>query len=58
MSAKVFDITFCGDWAGSVWSSSGCAGKASTCNAFVQNNPTAFDETYWRVNSLKVYESS
>ncbi|QKX57640.1 uncharacterized protein TRUGW13939_04758 [Talaromyces rugulosus] len=54
----VFDITFCGDWAGSVWSSSGCTGKASTCNDFVQNNPTAFDETYWRINSLKVYKSS
>ena len=56
----VFDITFCGDWAGeeSVWSSSSCSSKASTCNDYVQNNPSAFEDTYWRLNSLKVYQES
>ncbi|KAJ5688633.1 hypothetical protein N7462_003025 [Penicillium macrosclerotiorum] len=55
----VFDITFCGDWAGDVWSSdSTCSAKASTCNDYVQNNPSAFDETYWQINSLKVYQDS
>lgn len=54
----VFDMTFCGDWAGNVWSTDGaCAHKASTCNAFVQNNPGAFQNTYWLINSLKVYQS-
>jgi hypothetical protein len=55
---QVFDITFCGDWAGNVWSSSSCASKASTCNSYVQNNPSAFTDTYWRINSLKVYQES
>ncbi|KAH8694301.1 putative endo-1,3(4)-beta-glucanase [Talaromyces proteolyticus] len=54
----VFDITFCGYWTGSVWESSGCSSKASTCITYVQNNPFAFADTYWRVNSLKIYESN
>lgn len=57
-NAQVFDITFCGDWAGAVWPTDTCASKASTCNAYVQNNPTAFKESYWRVNSLKVYQDT
>ncbi|KAF1992133.1 glycoside hydrolase family 16 protein, partial [Aulographum hederae CBS 113979] len=52
----VFDITFCGDWAGNVWSSdSTCSAKANTCNDFVSNNPSAFEDSHWKVNSLKVY---
>ncbi|KAI9741089.1 MAG: hypothetical protein M1834_002802 [Cirrosporium novae-zelandiae] len=55
----VFDTTFCGDWAGNVWSSdSTCSAKASTCQDYVQNNPSAFESSYWQVNSLKVYQSS
>ncbi|KAJ5787983.1 hypothetical protein N7457_002973 [Penicillium paradoxum] len=54
----VFDITFCGDWAGSAWGSSSCASKARSCNDYVKNNPWAFKETYWRVRSLKVYQDS
>ena len=55
----VFDTTFCGYWAGKVWSSDPvCGSKASTCQAFVQNNPSAFKEAYWSVNSLKVFQSN
>jgi hypothetical protein len=55
----VFDTTFCGDWSGNVWSSdSTCSPKASTCQAFVQNNPSAFANAYWSVNSLKVYQDN
>ncbi|KAF7712789.1 Endo-1,3(4)-beta-glucanase [Penicillium ucsense] len=54
----VFDITFCADWAGNVWSSGSCASQAPTCNLFVQNNPAAFREAFWRVNSLKVYQDN
>ncbi|KGO66225.1 Concanavalin A-like lectin/glucanase, subgroup [Penicillium italicum] len=52
----VFDITFCGDWAGSVWGSSSCASRAGSCVDYVQYDPAAFQETYWRVRSLKVYQ--
>ncbi|MCJ1361263.1 hypothetical protein MMC16_000361 [Acarospora aff. strigata] len=54
----VLDTTFCGDWAGNVWNSGSCASRAPTCNSFVQNNPGAFAESFWSVNSLKVYQFS
>ena len=55
----VFDTTFCGDWAGAVWSSdSTCSSKAATCQDYVKNHPEGFKEAYWRVNSLKVYSGS
>ncbi|OQU94025.1 hypothetical protein CLAIMM_00447 isoform 1 [Cladophialophora immunda] len=55
----VFDTTFCGDWAGNVWTSDPvCGSKASTCQDFVQNNPSAFQDAYWSVNSLQVFQST
>lgn len=54
----VFDLTFCGQWAGAVWGSSSCSSLASTCNAYVQNNPSAFKSAYWSVNSLRVYQNN
>lgn len=49
----IFDLTFCGGWAGNTWPSSGCGN--STCENFVNNNPSAFSEAYWVVNSLRIY---
>lgn len=55
----VFDVTFCGDWAGSVWSSDAtCGALAGTCNDYVANNPSAFRNAYWSINSLRVYEQT
>lgn len=54
----IFDTTFCGDWAGNAWSSSSCAAKASSCNDYVANNPSAFTNAYWEINSLKVYQDN
>ncbi|KFY25205.1 hypothetical protein V491_01874 [Pseudogymnoascus sp. VKM F-3775] len=51
----VFDTTFCGDWAGSVWGQGACASLGS-CESFVANNPRAFLESYWLINSVKVYQ--
>ncbi|KIX93771.1 uncharacterized protein Z520_10395 [Fonsecaea multimorphosa CBS 102226] len=52
----VFDVTFCGDWAGSVWTTDAtCAPLASTCQDYVQNNPSAFQDMYWLINGLQVY---
>ncbi|KAF7321334.1 GH16 domain-containing protein [Mycena kentingensis (nom. inval.)] len=48
----VFDLTFCGDWAGSAYSKSGCGGD---CIDFVNNNPAAFKEAYWELRSLTAY---
>ena len=53
----LFDTTFCGDWAGKAWKQSECAAKAPTCEEYVANNPEAFEDAYWLVNSVKVFES-
>ncbi|KIJ49472.1 glycoside hydrolase family 16 protein [Sphaerobolus stellatus SS14] len=50
----IFDDTFCGDFAGTVYPTSGCPG---TCEDFVNNNPQAFAQAYWQINSLRVYTS-
>ncbi|EPX72227.1 glycosyl hydrolase family 16 [Schizosaccharomyces octosporus yFS286] len=52
----VFDLTFCGDWAGSGSSYSG-AGCSSSCTDFVANNPQNLTEAYWNVRGLNVYKS-
>ena len=55
----VFDTTFCGDWAGAAFTTdAACAPLATTCQDYVQNNPSAFAETYWSVNSLRVYQQN
>ena len=54
----VFDTTFCGAWAGNedVWSKSGCVALAPTCKEYVAQNPEAFTDAYWTINSVRVYE--
>ena len=52
----IFDTTFCGQWAGSVWGSGSCASKADSCNDYVAQNPAAFVNAYWLINSVKVYQ--
>ncbi|EOA81640.1 hypothetical protein ACJQWK_10540 [Exserohilum turcicum] len=53
----VFDTTFCGDWAGSpsVWGASSCSKVNPSCAAYVAAQPQNFADTYWLVNSVKVY---
>merc|ERR1712241_1583381 len=57
----VINIALCGDWAGekTLWSSSGCAASTgySSCSDFVRNNPSAFNNAYWDINWLKVFQS-
>jgi len=52
----IFDTTFCGSWAGNVWGNGACASAASTCDEYVANNPGAFVDAYWLINSVKVYQ--
>ncbi|KAL8884081.1 MAG: hypothetical protein Q9192_006932 [Flavoplaca navasiana] len=52
----IFDTTFCGVWAGTVWADDPeCSSLAPTCEEYVQNNPEAFADAYWTINALKVY---
>lgn len=48
----VFDITFCGEWAGNSYAMSGCPG---TC-ANRLRDPANFVNASWHINSLKVYK--
>jgi hypothetical protein len=50
----IFNIALCGDWAGGVFPGS-CPGLGS-CASYVKNNPGAFSEAYWLINSLRVYQ--
>lgn len=55
------NTAFCGSWAGSdeVWGADAeCSAKASTCEEYVANNPDAFVDAYWLLNSIKVYTTS
>jgi hypothetical protein len=54
--AIVFDTTFCGTWAGETFANDGCS--ASSCVEYVANNPSAFQDAYWAVNYLRVYQES
>ncbi|KAI9508757.1 glycoside hydrolase family 16 protein [Russula earlei] len=47
----IFDITFCGDWAGNSYATSGCPG---TCPDRLMN-PANFVNASWSINYLKVY---
>lgn len=50
----IFNIDFCGDWAGSVWQYS-CSSLGSSCSDYVNNNPGAFYESYFMIETLNVY---
>ncbi|KAH9849779.1 glycoside hydrolase family 16 protein [Lenzites betulinus] len=48
----IFDITFCGDWAGNSYATSGCPG---TCSDRLMD-PSNFVNASWDINTLKVYK--
>jgi len=48
----IFDITFCGDWAGNSYATSGCPG---TCDDRLLD-PANFVNATWIINHLKVYK--
>ncbi|KAF5313916.1 hypothetical protein D9619_013047 [Psilocybe cf. subviscida] len=49
----IINLTFCGDWAGNVYSQTSCP---STCVDYVNNNPGAFKGAYFDFASIRVYE--
>ena len=57
----IFDTTFCGDWAGSAYGASSCPmspgeDPVGSCKRFVSENPEAFEDAYWLINYLRVYQ--
>ena len=56
----VINTTLCGSWAGTAqeWAKNPeCAKQAPTCEDFVKNNPQAFDEAYWSINSIRTFSN-
>jgi hypothetical protein len=57
---RYFDTTFCGNSAGGLgwtdWTDCSVKTKTATCEDWVRNNPHAFDNVYWLINSVKVYQ--
>ncbi|KAA1472515.1 2 beta-glucan [Dentipellis sp. KUC8613] len=49
----IINLTFCGDWAGSAYSSSGCP---STCEDYVDNNPAGLINAFFEFEWIKIYE--
>jgi hypothetical protein len=60
----VIDTTFCGGWGGGTFgkgedtqcSLTGTAGPESSCKDYVANNPEAFNDTYWGIKSLTIWQ--
>ncbi|KAI9345808.1 beta-1,3-1,4-glucanase, partial [Zopfochytrium polystomum] len=57
----IINLTFCGDWAGALYGNRpGCPAPTGNagCQSFVVNNPAAFNQSYWSINSIKTFAVS
>mmetsp|Transcript_80169 Transcript_80169/g.120495 ORF Transcript_80169/g.120495 Transcript_80169/m.120495 type:complete len:206 (-) Transcript_80169:31-648(-) len=54
--SMVINLTFCGDWAGSTFPSQCPQDDGGNCDAYVQNNPSAFCDAYWLFNKIQIYQ--
>ncbi|PFH34057.1 1,3(4)-beta-glucanase [Besnoitia besnoiti] len=53
----IINTTFCGGWAGNLFSrAGGCPGEGmDACRAFVRDNPSQFKNAFWEFNYIHVY---
>lgn len=54
----VINTTFCGQWGEVDYKEGPCMASGQTCENWVANNPGQFEDTYWSINSLKVYQKT
>ncbi|KAK3403126.1 hypothetical protein B0T20DRAFT_343923 [Sordaria brevicollis] len=53
----ILNINFCGDAAGQLFGADAkCGRKAESCNAYVAENPQEFEDVYWKIQYLDVYQ--
>lgn len=53
----ILNINFCGDAAGPQFGNDArCAAKAKSCDAYVSNNPQDFEDVYWKIKYIDVYQ--
>ncbi|CAD6965213.1 unnamed protein product [Tilletia laevis] len=54
----IINLSFCGDWAGQVWSQTPeCSSLAPTCDEYVRNNPHAFENASFEFDYIRLYSS-
>ncbi|KAL2064217.1 hypothetical protein VTL71DRAFT_4711 [Oculimacula yallundae] len=57
-----FDSTFCGAAAGgrawTEWTDCSVKTGVNTCEEYVANNPHAYDDAYWLINYVRIYQRS
>ncbi|KAH9920472.1 putative beta-glucanase from glycoside hydrolase family GH16 [Fomitopsis serialis] len=51
----IINLTFCGSWAGNSFSNNGCPGN---CTEYVNYNPSAFEDAYWDIAAVRIYQPS
>ncbi|KAN0087656.1 glycoside hydrolase family 16 protein [Tylopilus felleus] len=49
----IINLTFCGDWAGAAYPSSGC--PDTTCEDYVNTNPGDFYSAYFDFSAIRIY---
>jgi hypothetical protein len=54
----IFNTAFCGPWIDGLWNTSSCASLAPTCAEYVAGNPAAFQDVYWMIASVDVYQAA
>lgn len=50
----IFDLTFCGDWAGSTFGDQ-CQ-TSESCESYVRHNPSFFTNSYWLIDYVDIYD--
>ncbi|KAI0191733.1 mixed-linked glucanase [Xylaria flabelliformis] len=53
----VINTNFCGAYAGNIWGvADRCNELAPTCEEYVARNPRSFDNAFWEINYIDVYQ--
>lgn len=62
---NIFDTTLCGDWAGGAWNYATGQDQScreitgyETCQDYVKNHGSAFNDAYWEINYVQYYNST
>ncbi|KAI3322189.1 concanavalin A-like lectin/glucanase domain-containing protein [Xylariaceae sp. AK1471] len=55
----VINTNFCGAYAGKIWGvADQCDKLAPTCEEYVAGNPSSFNNAFWQINYIDVYQKS
>jgi hypothetical protein len=52
----IINLTYCGDWAGNAFDMGDGNRGMDACNRYVEANPQAFQDAYWEIARMNVYQ--